>query len=275
MNDTTAIQIALTAIASALGFLGIQYQLGSSKASVFVAFIVSVLLFLAVPVVDSVTGVTLDSFLRENVGDPFARIIGLTPATREEDRKQSAAGNNRQTVPAPKKNMWSIVKSPTQDDAYTSDLLLTQTEIQLGFSCLPYSLNIFVVLLNGTRSYEEFKDFFGSDVGSISASYVFYDSGRHYVLEFLQHNHHDNEDLVFGIDVSNFDAFSIENAEEIVKRGLVNENDFSISFEKNGRSWQTGVYPMEDAGEAWEEANQGRSGPARSRSAICNSYANR
>ncbi|WP_425280314.1 SH3 domain-containing protein [Roseivivax halodurans] len=101
MNDSVFIQYALAIFFAVLGFFGIQAWAKSGERPVLVPFLASCLLFLSVPVATSLTGVSLDDFLRRTVGDPIVRGLGYEPIYNPPVEPSDSENIPPQTSPDP------------------------------------------------------------------------------------------------------------------------------------------------------------------------------
>lgn len=271
MGDFSLIsKVALIAM-TLLAILGVVTTRANGRKFSFLVFALSISLFLGSALYNSMTGRDL---LIEYVFDPLVRLAGFEPASDDAIAEPSPRSVEELSASNNTVNMWSVVSAPILPNGYNSDLLLTQTHLQLAFVCNPQALNLMLIFQDRYPVSQTFRDrFSGVNTEKLRVFYVFPESGRHIPVEFTRRYLAGNADITFVSDFENIDAFQVQSIDQIVRLAILQEQDFSVSIEASGRSWESGVYDMAGARQNWDAANLGRIGPARSKSSLCNEYA--
>ena len=265
ISNVTLIGLTLLAI------LGVVTTRANGRKFSFVVFALSISLFIGSALYNSMTGRDL---LIEYVFDPLVRLAGFAPASDIAIAEPTQRLGGEPSISDTTVDFWSVVSAPLSPNSYNSDLLLTQTHLQLAFVCNPRALNLMLIFQDKYPVSQAFRDrFSGVNTENLRVFYVFSESGRNIPVEFTRRYEAGGADITYVSDFRNVDAFQVQSIDQVVRLAILQEQDFSVSIEASGRSWESGVYDMAGARQKWDAANLGRIGPARSTSSLCNEYA--
>ncbi|MGZ2259952.1 hypothetical protein [Roseobacter sp. A03A-229] len=268
----TILVIVLPVIAVGLTFLLNKVLYGDdprkhfSKKVAFVIAFVAAVLFLPASIGDIRTSLSewRRCIAERSLSCLMAENTQLTPSALPSERTD---GKN------PVRNRWTIVAQPQGDHRYSSDLLLTQTGLQLGFACNYRAANVMLIFLSESVRSAVFPE--GRAPASMRVFFNFQNSKRAVPIDLVHADPQENENTVYYTNWRSTDEFQIGNLDRVLRSGLENEEDFSVSIEHGSVLWESGIYDMEGASGYWLEANADRKGVPASNSQLCNSLATR
>ncbi|WP_226550838.1 hypothetical protein [Celeribacter naphthalenivorans] len=188
--------------------------------------------------------------------DVLNRWMHLDAYVVDENQTSSTNTDKQDTV----MNML-VVDQEARDGMYTSDLLLTQTSPQVSFACNPLMANVSILFFSDEEATREFEKIFGKDpISTIGASFLFASSGRAAVIKLSESDMVQTPTRIFYSDIERVQKWELEAIDSIFSRALKNEESFFVTFEKDGKSWQSKLISMDGAWKRWVDANSRRLG---------------
>jgi hypothetical protein len=249
MSDSILIQYGLAALAAMVGFFGIQLSLKQRRGSAFFSGIVSIFIFISVPVFTSLTGITIEQILGRYIGDPVVRLLGREPAMRSFDESSPNEAVDY--------NYWRVLAGPRSKSGHVGDSLGTNRIPMFSVSCQLTTAEMMVAFNVKSSTYPQFRDSVGFEVG---AKYqVHFDfSNRRVTVPMHGYRKVGPDTEIIGVGgeapVTENEARLID---QVIQMAFLQELPFRLSISREGRPhWRdSSVINTRGTRSRWIEAN--------------------